>query len=39
MATSLDCSDCEVPMELCEVDCYRCPKCGKVIDMCEEEDL
>lgn len=37
--TSVDCPKCRTPMELCDVDCYKCPKCGKVVDMFEEESL
>ena len=36
--TSTDCPECGTPMELCDIDCYKCPKCGKEIDMLEDED-
>lgn len=36
---SNDCPDCGTPMEMSGADCYTCPKCGKVVDMYEDESL
>ena len=39
MTGSNDCPECGTPMLMADVDLYKCPKCGKEIDMFEEESL
>lgn len=38
-AGSHACPVCQATMELSGVDVYKCPWCGEVIDICEEEEL
>jgi hypothetical protein len=37
-AGSTACPVCHAEMELAGVDAYKCPWCGKEVDMCEDED-
>ncbi len=39
MNTSRDCPECGAEMVLRDqIDCYKCPMCGKEVDMIEDTD-